>query len=106
MKPHEAPVACLLPPWSNHLEQPLLSITAAPNISTVAVPPEPTTITATTSQPAFKSQVLSLPAAVTFNVQAPPPMAHGALTAVATSYSDTVKPPIPALLPPAMPAIG
>ena len=33
-------------------------------------------------------------------------MAHGATTAVAPSYSDTVQPPIPALLPPAMPATG
>ena len=33
-------------------------------------------------------------------------MAHGAPTAVAPSYSDTVQLPIPALLPPAMPSTG
>ena len=90
----------------HHLEQPPLSTTAATNFSTVAVPPGPTTVTATTSQPAFKHQASSLPAAVTFNIQAPPPMAHGAPTAVTPSYSDTVQLLIPALLPPATPAIG
>ena len=67
----------------HHLEQPPLSTTAATNFSTVAVPPGPTTVTATTSQPAFTYQASSLPAAVTFNVQTPPLMAHGAPTAVA-----------------------
>ena len=90
----------------HHLEQPPLSITAATNFSTVAVPPGPTSITATTSQPAFTRQASSLPAAVTFNVEAPPPTAHGAPTAVAPSYSDIVQLPIPALLPPVMPATG
>ena len=90
----------------HHLEQPPLSTTAATNFSTVAVPPGPTTVTVTTSQPAFTHQASSLLAAVTFNVQAPPLMAHGAPTAVAPSYSDTVQPPIPALLPPATPATG
>ena len=33
-------------------------------------------------------------------------MAHGAPTAVAPSYSDTVQPPIPTLLLPVMPATG
>ena len=33
-------------------------------------------------------------------------MAHGAPTAVTPSYSDTVQQPIPALLPPAIPATG
>ena len=70
----------------HHLEQPLLSITAATNFSTVAVPNGPTTVTATTSQPEFTCQASSLPAAVTFNVQVPPPTAHGAPTAVAPSY--------------------
>ena len=90
----------------HHLEQPPLSTTATTNFSTVAIPPGPTTVTATTSQPAFTHQASSLPAAVTFNVQAPPLMAHGAPTAVAPSYSDTLQPPIPALLPPATPATG
>ena len=90
----------------HHLKQPPLSTTAATNFSTVAVPPIPTTVTATTSQPAFTHQASSLQAAVTFNVQAPPLMAHGAPTAVAPSYSDKVQPPISVLLPPAMPATG
>ena len=88
------------------LKQPPLSITAATNFSTVTVPPGPTTATAMTSHPVFTRQASSPPAAVTLNVQPPPPMAHGAPTAVAQSYSDTVQPPIPALLPPAMPATG
>ena len=54
----------------------------------------------------FTRQASLLPAAITFNVQALPPMAHGASTAVAPSYSDTVQLLIPALLPPAMPAAG
>ena len=90
----------------HYLEQPLLSITAATNFTTVPVPPGLTTVTATTSQPAFTRQASSLPAAFTFNIQAPPPIAHGATTAVAPSYSDTVQPLIPALLPPAMPTTG
>ena len=98
-KPHETPVTLSPASTEHHLEQPPLSTTAATNFSTVTVPPGPTTITATTSQPAFTHQASLLPAAITFNVQAPPPMAHGAPTAVAPSYLDTVQPPIPALLP-------
>ena len=106
-KPHEVRIGNLSPAFTeHHLEQPPLSTTAATNFSAVAVPPGPTTVTATTSQPAFTRQASSLPAAVTFNVQAPPPMAHGTPTAVVPSYSDTVQPPIPALLPPVMPATG
>ena len=89
----------------HHLEQPPLSIAAATNFSTVLIPPGPTTVTATINQPAFTHQASSLPAAITF-VQPPPPMAHGVPTAVAPIYSDTVQPPIPALLPLAMPATG
>ena len=88
----------------HHLKQPPLSITAATNVSTFTVPSVPTTITATTSQPAFTRLASLLPAAVTFSVQAP--IAHGAPTAVASSHSDTVQLLIPALLPPAMPATG
>ena len=40
----------------HHLEQPPLSITAATNFSKVAVSPRPTTVTPTTSQPAFTRQ--------------------------------------------------
>ena len=90
----------------HHLELLPLSITAATNFSTVTIPLGPTTITATTSQPAFTRLASSLPAAINFNVQAPPPMAHGALTAIVPSYSVTVQPPIPVLLPLFMPATG
>ena len=57
----------------HHLEQPPLSIAAATNFSTVLVPPGPTTVTATISQPAFTHQASLLPAAVTFYVQPPLP---------------------------------
>ena len=78
-KPHKAPVTCLLATSTeHHLEQPPLSTTAATNFSTIAIPPGPTTVTATTSQPAFTHQASSLPAAVTFNIQVPLPMTHGA----------------------------
>ena len=44
----------------------------------------------------------SLPLAATFNVP-PPPLAHGAHTAVAPSYLDAVQPPIPTPLLPSIP---
>ena len=88
-------------------EQPPPSLAATLSLfSAVAVPPRPTTVTATSGHPAFTQHTL-LPPAIPLVVQPQIPTAYTAPTAAAPTYSAVVQPaPIPTLLPPSTPTSG